>query len=68
MTDFELGYTPNNLKKVMKEHSLSQKEVYELIGKTRGVFSKYLLEPENKNFVSMNHKDWVKLIKHVSSK
>ncbi|KER02602.1 hypothetical protein LGZ99_12480 [Photorhabdus temperata] len=68
MSDFELGYTPNNLRKVLKDNKLTQKEAYDVIGKTRGVFSKYLIEPNDKNFVSMNHKDWCTLMAYVKNK
>lgn len=68
MNDYELGYTPGNLRRILKEYNLTQKEVYELIGKSRGVFSKYILDVDDKNFVSMNHSDWLKIISYVKLK
>jgi len=65
MKDYELGYTPKNLRLILSENGLAQKEAYELIGKSRGVFSKYLLPADEKNHVSMNHRDWLILINHI---
>ncbi|WP_143354823.1 MULTISPECIES: hypothetical protein [Enterobacterales] len=66
MTDYELGYTPENLRKIINDNCLSQKEVYELIGKSRAVFSKYLLPSGDKNHVSMHHREWLKILNYVS--
>lgn len=66
MRDFELGYTPENLRKIIKDNGLAQKEVYELLGKTRAAFSRYLMPSDNKYHVSMNHADWIKLLNYVN--
>ncbi|MFN2098364.1 helix-turn-helix domain-containing protein [Pantoea agglomerans] len=66
MTDYELGYTPENLRKVLKDNGLSQKEIYDYIGKSRGVFSRYLLSSDEKYHVSMNHSDWLKIINYIA--
>ncbi len=62
----ELGYTPKNLRRLLEESGLSQKEAREIIGKGRNTFSRYLYEVSNHNHVSMAHVDWLTLIKHVN--
>ncbi len=62
----ELGYTPKNLRRLLEESGLSQKEAREIIGKGRNTFSRYLYEVSNHNHVSMAHVDWLTLINHVN--
>ena len=62
----ELGYTPKNLRRLLEESGLSQKEAREIIGKGRNTFSRYLYEVSNHNHVSMAHVDWLTLIKHAN--
>ncbi|WP_336040648.1 hypothetical protein [Acinetobacter calcoaceticus] len=59
---YEYGYTPNNLKALLAENNLTQKEAYTFLGKGRNTFGRYLLDVDNKNHVSMAHKDWIKLL------
>lgn len=62
----ELGYTPKNLRRLLEESGLSQKEAREIIGKGRNTFSRYLYDVDNHNHVSMAHVDWLTLINHVN--
>lgn len=62
--NYELGYTPQNLKSLIKNKGLTQKEVYEFLGKSRAVFSKYLLPVTAPHHVSMHHRDWLALVEH----
>lgn len=59
---YELGYTPNNLRKILKENNLTQKDARTFLGKGRNTFGRYLCEVGNKNHVSMSHEDWLKLL------
>lgn len=59
---YELGYTPKNLKKILSENNLTQKDAYTFLGKGRSTFGRYLLDVDNKSHVSMSHKDWLKLL------
>jgi hypothetical protein len=63
---FEYGYTPNNLKNFLNEHNLTQKDAYTFLGKGRNTFARYLLEVDNKNHVSMAHRDWLQLLEIVN--
>ena len=65
MQEFELGYTPNNLRRLLKESNLTQKNAREIIGKGRNTFSRYLYEVSNHNHVSMSHIDWLTLLEYV---
>lgn len=62
--NYEYGYTPENLRSLIKNEGLTQKEVYEFLGKSRAVFSKYLLPVTAPHFVSMHHRDWNALVEH----
>lgn len=59
---YELGYTPKNLKRILSDNELTQKEAYTFLGKGRSTFGRYLLDVDNKSHVSMSHKDWLKLL------
>lgn len=61
----ELGYTPNNLRVLLKDHQLTQKTAREVLGKARSTFARYLLEVNNPNHVTMAHADWLKLLKYT---
>lgn len=65
LKDFEFGYTPENLRRLLEESGLSQKEAREIIGKGRNTFSRYLYEVSNHNHVSMAHVDWLTLLEYV---
>jgi len=64
----ELGYTPSNLRRLLKESNLSQKDAREVIGKGRNTFSRYLYDPSNVNHVSMAYVDWVALVEYAQQK
>ena len=61
----ELGYTPKNLRRLLEESGLSQKEAREIIGKGRNTFSRYLYDVSNHNHVTMSHMDWLTLLEYV---
>ncbi|HFF4570497.1 TPA: hypothetical protein ACGC1F_001958 [Acinetobacter baumannii] len=63
----ELGYTPKNLRRLLEESGLSQKDAREIIGKGRNTFSRYLYDVDNHNHVSMAHVDWLTLINYVNA-
>lgn len=65
--NFELGYTPNNLKKILLQNNLLQKDARVVIGKCRNAFSRYLYDVSNPNHVSMSHSDWLKILEYVKT-
>lgn len=64
-SDYELGYTPSNLRKVIKDSGLSFKDVAKIIGVSVPSLDRYVADPTAANFVSMNHKHWIKLLEHI---
>ena len=68
MAVFELGYTPHNLKTLLNKSGLKQKTVYQYLGKSRPAFERYLLSVEHEDHVSMNHRNWLKIIELVNEK
>lgn len=63
MLDYEIGYTPYNLKKFLDDKGISQKQAYDYIGKSRAAFERYLHSPDDPRHATMKHQDWVKLLK-----
>ena len=61
----EFGYTPDNLRRLLDENNLSQKEAREYLAKGRTTFSRYLYDIDNHNHVSMSHRDWLKLVNSI---
>ncbi len=66
LKDFEFGYTPENLRRLLSQSNLSQKDAREIIDKGRNTFSRYLYDVDNHNHVSMTHADWLMLVEHVN--
>lgn len=64
---FQIGYTPNNLKKLIEVSGLSQKSFYEHLGKSRNAFGRYLLPVDDVNHVTMKHKDWETVLSYTAS-
>ncbi|HFC9456717.1 MULTISPECIES: hypothetical protein [Acinetobacter] len=65
LKDFEFGYTPENLRRLLSQSNLSQKDAREIIDKGRNTFSRYLYDVDNHNHVSMTHADWLTLLEYV---
>lgn len=62
MSDFEIGYTPNNLRKFLLDSNISQKQAYEYLGKSRAAFERYLHDSNDPRHATMKHQDWKKLL------
>lgn len=61
----EFGYSPHNLRFVLKFTGVTQIYAGEIISKARSTFSRYLLDIENENHVSMSHRDWSLLLEKL---
>lgn len=66
--DYELGYTPSNLRMLLAINNLKQKDAREVLGKGRNTFSRYLYDSYNNNHVTMAHADWLKLLQYIKNK
>ena len=59
MTQLEIGYTPNNLRYFLEKNGMTQKDAYEMLGKSRSAFQRHLHPVDNPNHCTMLHKEWV---------
>lgn len=58
----EFGYTPHNLRYVLRESGVTQNYAGELINKARSTFGRYLYDIDHEHHVSMSHRDWLQLL------
>lgn len=69
MNEFELGYTPQNLKKLREKYNLTQSEVAKITNtKNRNSVSYWELNPATPSFHSMPHQKWLMLLNFLKSK
>lgn len=66
--NFELGYTPNNLKALRREHGLTQQQVADITASTLKTAQKWETSPSMSSFANMPHTKWLKLLEYVKSK
>lgn len=67
LLDAEFGYTPNNLRRLLKQSNLSQKDARAIIDKERNTFSRYLYDVDHPQHVTMSHENWLKILEYISS-
>ncbi|WP_308881089.1 XRE family transcriptional regulator [Neisseria subflava] len=65
---FELGYTPNNLKALRRDHGLTQQQVADITASTLKTAQKWETSPNLKSYANMPHTKWLKLLEYVESK
>ena len=63
---FEIGYTPANLRKILEITKLRQNIVCEVIGKSRSVLHRYTLEADHEKHISMSNGDWNRLLTYIA--
>lgn len=61
MSDYELGYTPNNLKKLLHDSGKDREYVADFFDINIRQVHRWCVDPDNKNHQSMSHKRWAKL-------
>ena len=64
----ELGYTPNNLKALRREHGLTQQQVADITGSTLKTAQKWEASPNLKSYANMPHTKWLKLLEYLKNK
>lgn len=64
----ELGYTPNNLKALRREHGLTQQNVADITESKLKTAQKWEANPSMSSFANMPHTKWLKLLECVESK
>lgn len=69
MTDnFELGYTPNNLKALRRRYGLTQQNVADITESTLKTAQKWETNPSMNSYANMPHTKWLKLLEYLKSK
>ena len=66
--NFELGYTPNNLKALRQQHGLTQQRVADITGVTIATAQKWETSPSMTSFTNMPHTKWLKLLEYLKNK
>lgn len=64
----ELGYTPNNLKALRREHGLTQQQVADITGSTLKAAQKWETSPSMSSYANMPHTKWLKLLEYLKNK
>lgn len=65
---FELGYTPNNLKALRRRYGLTQQNVADITESTLKSAQKWEANPSMSSFSNMSHTKWMKLLDYLKSK
>ncbi len=66
--NFELGYTPANLKALRQKHGLTQKQVADITESTLKTAQKWETSPSMSSYANMPHTKWLKLLEYVKNK
>lgn len=62
LNDYELGYTPNNLKTIRHQHNLTQSQLADLLGVKVRVVMRWESDVSVKTHADMSHKRWLELL------
>ena len=65
--NFELGYTPNNLKALRRRYGLTQQNVADITESTLKTAQKWETSPNLKSYANMPHTKWLKLLEYVDN-
>ena len=66
--NFELGYTPANLKALRQQHRLTQQQVADITESTLKTAQKWETSPSMISFANMPHTKWLKLLEYIENK
>lgn len=66
--NFELGYTPANLKALRQEYGLTQQNVADITQSTLKTAQKWEASPSMSSYANMPHTKWLKLLKYLKNK
>ena len=58
----EHGYTPENLRQLLKRNSMTQKALADLLGKDRRTVSRWCKDEDDLDHHSMTHVDWLDVL------
>ncbi len=66
--NFELGYTPANLKALRQEYGLTQQNVADITQSTLKTAQKWEASPSMISYANMPHTKWLKLLEYLKNK
>lgn len=66
--NFELGYTPANLKALRQQHGLTQQNVADITESTLKTAQKWETSPSMSSYANMPHTKWLKLLEYLENK
>lgn len=66
--NFELGYTPENLKALRQEYGLTQQNVADITQSTLKTAQKWEASPSMSSYANMSHTKWLKLLEYLKNK
>lgn len=66
--NFELGYTPANLKALRQQYGLTQQNVADITASTLKTAQKWETSPNLKSYANMPHTKWLKLLEYLRDK
>ena len=66
--NFELGYTPANLKALRQEYGLTQQNVADITQSTLKTAQKWETSPSMSSYANMPHTKWLKLLEYLKNK
>lgn len=66
--NFELGYTPANLKALHQQYGLTQQNVADITESTLKTAQKWETSPNLKSYANMPHTKWLKLLEYMKNK
>lgn len=66
--NFELGYTPNNLKALRQKHGLTQQAVAEITETSLTTAQRWETSPSMSSYANMPHTKWLRLLQYLERK
>ena len=66
--NFELGYTPVNLKALRQQYGLTQQNVADITESKLKTTQKWEASPSMSSFANMPHTKWLKLLEYLKNK
>lgn len=66
--NFELGYTPANLKALRQEYGLTQQNVADITQSTLKTAQKWEASQSMSSYANMPHTKWLKLLEYLKNK
>lgn len=66
--NYELGYTPANLKALRRKYGLTQQNVADITESTLKTSQKWEASPSMSSYANMPHTKWLKLLEYLKNK